>query len=84
MQKKEIDTLTSRLKKTQDESRSNLIERRLKKKFLSARQNLINLVDQNTFVEYGQLVVAAQKNRINPSKIVEKTAADGVITLKKF
>ena len=80
MQKKEIDALTLRLKKTQDDSRSNLIEKRLKKNFLTARQNLINLVDKNTFVEFGQLVVAAQKNRINPSEIVEKTAADGVIT----
>ena len=78
--KKEIDALTLRLKKTQDDSRSNLIEKRLKKNFLTARQNLINLVDKNTFVEFGQLVVAAQKNRINPSEIVEKTAADGVIT----
>ena len=78
--KKEIDALTLRLKKTQDDSRSNLIEKRLKKNFLTARQNLINLVDKNTFVEFGQLVVAAQKDRINPSEIVEKTAADGVIT----
>ena len=80
MQKKEIDALTSRLKRTQDDSRSNIIERRLKKNFLSARQNLINIVDLNTFVEYGQLVIAAQKERINPSEIVEKTATDGVIT----
>ena len=80
MQKKEIDALTLRLKKTQDDARSNLIEKRLKKNFLSSRQNLINLVDKNTFVEYGQLVVAAQKDRINPSEIVEKTAADGVLT----
>ena len=80
MQKKEIDALTLRLKKTQDESRSNIIEKRFKKNFLTARQNLINLVDRNTFVEYGQLVIAAQKNRINQSEIVEKTAADGVIT----
>ena len=33
MQKKEIDALTSRLAKTQDDSRSNLNEKRLKKTF---------------------------------------------------
>ena len=80
MQKKEIDALTSRLNKTLDESRTNLIKKRLKNNFLSARQNLINLVDHNTFIEYGQLVIAAQKDRIKPSEIVEKTATDGVIT----
>ena len=49
MQKKEIDALTLRLKKTQDDTRSNLIEKRLKKNFLSSRQNLMNCFIINNY-----------------------------------
>ena len=60
-------------------------ERLLKKKrhekgYRTARENLEHLVDTGSFIEYGQLAVAAQRSRRDYEELMTETAADGIIT----
>lgn len=65
---------------TLDTVRSRAKEKRHSKGYRTARENLQDLVDENSFIEYGQLAVAAQRDRRDPSTLRVDTAADGVIT----
>ena len=55
-------------------------DKRHVKGYRTARENLDDLVDKDTFVEYGQLAVAAQKSRREVEDLRTETAADGIIT----
>jgi acetyl-CoA carboxylase carboxyltransferase component len=46
----------------------------------TARQNLADLCDPDSFVEYGQLAVAAQRQRRTIDELRTNTPADGIIT----
>jgi acetyl/propionyl-CoA carboxylase alpha subunit/acetyl-CoA carboxylase carboxyltransferase component len=45
----------------------------------TARENLADLVDPDSFVEYGPLVIAAQRRRRSEQELREKTSADGLV-----
>jgi acetyl/propionyl-CoA carboxylase alpha subunit len=45
----------------------------------TARENLAELVDPGSFVEYGPLVIAAQRRRRPLQELIERTPADGLI-----
>ncbi|MFG1793557.1 carboxyl transferase domain-containing protein [Nocardia sp. NPDC049149] len=45
----------------------------------TARENLADLVDADSFVEYGALAVAAQRLRRSPEDLIANTPADGLI-----
>ena len=66
--------------RTSDEEREELVAVRHSKGFRTARENLADLCDPGSFTEYGQLAVAAQKQRRDFEYLRTKTAADGVIT----
>ena len=76
----ELALLNERLAKTGDEFRAEAKSRREQKGYRTARQNLADLVDSNSFLEYGQLAVAAQRNRREYEDLQENTAADGILT----
>lgn len=63
-----------------DENRPQAVERRRSRKQRTARENVADLVDENSFVEYGGLVVAAQATRRSTQDLIENTPADGLIT----
>ena len=65
---------------TTDAVRKSAQEKRHTKGFRTARENLADLVDDDSFVEYGQLAVAAQRGRRDPESMRIDTAAAGVIT----
>jgi acetyl/propionyl-CoA carboxylase alpha subunit len=44
-----------------------------------ARENLTELCDPGSFVEYGALVIAAQRRRRSEEELIERTPADGLI-----
>ena len=66
--------------KTLDEERNTAREKRHAKGYRTARENLDDLVDEDSFVEYGQLAIAAQKSRRELDELRTETAADGIIT----
>ena len=72
--------LSERLHKTTDLHRDKQRQKRYDKGFNTARENLAKLCDGETFFEYGQLAVAAQRQRKNYLDLQSETAADGVIT----
>ena len=76
----ELAELRERLARTEDEARREARERRHARGQRTARENLADLVDPDSFVEYGQLAVAAQRNRRDYLELQSATAADGVIT----
>jgi acetyl-CoA carboxylase carboxyltransferase component len=65
---------------TLDTARRQARDKRHSKGFRTARENLEDLIDRGSFVEYGQLAVAAQRDRRDPASLRIDTAADGVIT----
>ena len=51
-----------RLQKSTDEYREESTSTRHKKGFRTARENLNNLIDEDSFLEFGQFAVAAQRS----------------------
>jgi acetyl-CoA carboxylase carboxyltransferase component len=45
----------------------------------TARENLAELVDEGSFVEYGPLVFAAQERRRSREELIARTPADGLV-----
>ena len=76
----ELANLQARLSRTLDEVRVKATDKRHAKGYRTARENLADLVDADSFIEYGQLAVAAQRNRCDYEDLQIRTAADGVIT----
>ena len=76
----ELQELYKRLDKTLDIQRTEAKAARHEKGFRTARENLQDLVDDDSFLEYGQLAVAAQRNRRDYEDLQSSTAADGIIT----
>jgi acetyl/propionyl-CoA carboxylase alpha subunit/acetyl-CoA carboxylase carboxyltransferase component len=66
--------------KTLDEGRPQAVERRRKTGNLTARENVANLCDPGTFVEYGGLTLAAQRARRTVEDLIVRSPADGLIT----
>jgi len=64
---------------TQDSARRAAVERRHAAGRRSARENLADLCDRGSFVEYGSLVIAAQRARKSLHDLMERTPADGLI-----
>lgn len=75
-----LDQFNQRLSRTLDEARPEAVAARHAKGLRTARENLADLFDADSFVEYGQLGLAAQRRRLEPDALMTRTAADGVIT----
>ncbi|MCX7366963.1 MAG: carbamoyl-phosphate synthase large subunit [Alphaproteobacteria bacterium] len=65
---------------TLDERRPESVARRRKTNQRTARQNLDDLVDPGSFIEWGAFAIASQRTRRTIDDLVEKTPADGLIT----
>ena len=62
-----------------DANRPEAVERRRKTGQRTARENVADLVDPDTFVEYGALVIAAQRQRRSVEDLIARTPADGLV-----
>ncbi|MET0153202.1 MAG: carboxyl transferase domain-containing protein, partial [Candidatus Binatia bacterium] len=62
-----------------DFARPEAVERRRKTGQRTARENVADLCDPGSFVEYGPLVIAAQRRRRSVEELIEKTPADGLV-----
>ncbi len=65
---------------TLDENRPAAVARRRKTNQRTARENVAQLVDERSFVEYGSLAIAAQRRRRKVDDLIKSTPADGLIT----
>lgn len=75
-----LTDLQTQLAYSSDAMRPDAVRRRHKKGYRSARENLTDLCDKGSFIEYGQLAVAAQRDRKDAESLKIETPGDGVIT----
>jgi acetyl-CoA carboxylase carboxyltransferase component len=64
---------------TEDAARPEAVARRHAAGGRTARENLDDLVDPGTFVEYGRFAIAAQRHRRELDDLIARTPADGLI-----
>ncbi|WP_327101633.1 ATP-grasp domain-containing protein [Nocardia vinacea] len=62
-----------------DAGRPAAVAKRHKLGRRTARENIADLVDDDSFLEYGALAVAAQRLRRSPEDLIANTPADGLI-----
>jgi acetyl/propionyl-CoA carboxylase alpha subunit/acetyl-CoA carboxylase carboxyltransferase component len=62
-----------------DEGRPSVTERRHAAGRRTARENLADLADPGSFVEYGALTIAAQRRRRSLDDLIARTPADGLV-----
>jgi acetyl-CoA carboxylase carboxyltransferase component/biotin carboxyl carrier protein len=62
-----------------DPSRPDAVERRRRTRQRTARENVEDLCDPDSFVEYGALVIAAQRRRRTVEDLIQRTPADGLV-----
>ncbi len=64
---------------TLDAARPEAVARRRKTHQRTARENIGDICDAGTFVEYGPLVIAAQRRRRTLDDLIKNTPADGMV-----
>ncbi|PPJ52821.1 hypothetical protein CBER1_11298 [Cercospora berteroae] len=75
----ELEELNERKAAVRYAGRKKDVEKRHANGYLTGRENLDLLIDENSFVEFGDLVVAAQKKRYSMSHLITRTSGDGII-----
>jgi acetyl-CoA carboxylase carboxyltransferase component len=62
-----------------DAARPDAVAKRHGQNRRTARENLADLVDPDTFIEYGPLIFAAQEGRRDKDELLRRTPADGLV-----
>ncbi len=75
----DLDEVAHRHLLTRDEGRHAAVVKRHKQARRTARENIADLVDADSFVEYGALAVAAQRSRRSEEDLIANTPADGLV-----
>lgn len=76
----DVEEIRARHLVTLDEARPAAVARRRKLGRRTARENIADLVDEGSFVEYGALTFAAQRSRRAEDDLIANTPADGLVT----
>ena len=63
-----------------DAARPEAVAKRHAQGLRTARENLADLCDPGSFIEYGALAVAAQRSRRTEQDLIQNTPADGMVT----
>ena len=75
----DLAELRARERLTRDEARPDAVEKRHAAGGRTARENLADLVDPGSLVEYGRFAIAAQRDRRALDDLIARTPADGLI-----
>ncbi|MDE2466056.1 MAG: carbamoyl-phosphate synthase large subunit, partial [Alphaproteobacteria bacterium] len=75
----DLEELFTRKELTQDAARPQAVARRRQSGQRTARENIEDLCDPDSFTEYGSLVIAGQLRRRPMRELIEKTPADGLV-----
>jgi acetyl-CoA carboxylase carboxyltransferase component len=76
----DLKKLQDRLAFTLDAQRPEAVAKRHTTGLRTARENIADLCDAGSFVEYGALAVAAQSRRRSADDLMRNTPADGMVT----
>jgi acetyl-CoA carboxylase carboxyltransferase component len=75
----ELAELRTRLAANTDAGRPEAVARRRKTGQRTTRENIADLTDEGSFVEYGGLAVAAQRQRYSLEELARNSPADGIV-----
>ncbi|WP_167097498.1 acyl-CoA carboxylase subunit beta [Mycobacterium sp. DL592] len=75
----ELDELLARRALTEDAARPDAVARRHAAGGRTARENIADLIDDGSFVEYGRFAIAAQRQRRDLEDLIARTPADGLV-----
>ncbi|HZC52961.1 MAG TPA: carboxyl transferase domain-containing protein, partial [Mycobacterium sp.] len=75
----DLDEVRERHLLTLDEGRQAAVAKRHEQGRRTARENIADLVDAGSFVEYGALAIAAQRSRRSEEDLIANTPADGLV-----
>jgi len=78
-EREDLLAVRARHRQGEDEGRPEEVVRRHAAGRRTARENIADLVDAGTFVEYGPLVIAAQRRRRPVEDLIRRTPADGLV-----
>jgi acetyl-CoA carboxylase carboxyltransferase component len=76
----DLQRLLDRQARTLDAARPEAVARRHAQGQRTARENIADLCDPGSFIEYGALAVAAQRSRRTQEDLIANTPADGMVT----
>ena len=77
--RKDVAELRERQHYLKDEHRKDAVEKRHRKGKRTARENIADLCDKDSFEEIGSLLIAAQRERKTVEELRRETPADGLI-----
>lgn len=75
----DLEEALERRATTTDAARPDAVERQHAKAHRTARENIDDLCDEGSFVEYGGLAIAAQRRRRSVDDLVARTPGDGLV-----
>jgi acetyl/propionyl-CoA carboxylase alpha subunit/acetyl-CoA carboxylase carboxyltransferase component len=75
----DLALILARHAKTLDSARPAAVARRRKTGQRTARENVDDLLDPGSFVEYGALTLAARRRRNTLEELIDQTPADGLV-----
>lgn len=75
----DLSELERRRERTEDTARPEAVARRHEAGGRTARENIADLVDPGSLIEYGRFTVAAQRGRRELDDLIARTPADGLI-----
>jgi acetyl/propionyl-CoA carboxylase alpha subunit/acetyl-CoA carboxylase carboxyltransferase component len=75
----DLAAVIARHEGTLDARRPSSVDKRRKTGQRTVRENVDDLLDAGSFIEYGSLVVAARRKRHSLEKLIEQTPADGMV-----
>lgn len=77
--RRDLAEVHERHRLTLDEARPDAVARRRATGQRTARENVDDLCDPGSYVEYGSLVIAAQRRRRSLDDLIARTPADGLV-----
>ena len=78
-QRQDLVTYNERRASTADSARPEAVAKRHQRGQRTARENIADLCDDGSFVEYGSFAVAAQRQRRSIEELIQRTPADGLV-----
>jgi acetyl-CoA carboxylase carboxyltransferase component len=75
----DLGELIERRALTRDEARADAVDRRRASGARTARENIADLIDPDSLIEYGRFAIAAQRGRREVEDLIANTPADGLV-----
>ncbi|MEO8363329.1 MAG: carboxyl transferase domain-containing protein [Ilumatobacteraceae bacterium] len=79
-QRDDLVEYRTRRQRTSDAARPDAVSKRHKQGQRTVRENIADLFDEGSFVEYGAFAVAAQRQRRGMDELIDRTPGDGLVS----